>query len=421
MLESLTPVAQKHFRRNYYLGIGNGVFFNLSSAFLNLSTVLPAFVSHLTRSPILIGLAGSLEPTGWFLPQLFAGHLIENRIRKKPVYVQMAFVRVFSLVGLAAAPLLVGNRTPGLLLIAFFFFFSVYSLAGGVAGIAFFDIIGKAIPSRKRGTMWAWRLFLGGISAALAGLLVRYLLARHAFPANYALIFWCSVFAVAVGTALFSFAAEPIEPVRQERRTFLAYLGEGIAIFRDDSDFRTLLAARLLLGVAMMAGPFYIIFGIQRLGFSEESAGLFLTVQMLGLIVSNALWGPMSNRWGNRAILKSIAVFSILMPVIPIILAGVSVPRSLYLPVFFLMGASLSGTRIGYSNVLLDIAPPITRPTYLGLMNTLIAPSLIFPAVGGLIVSVTSYYVLFVLSAATALVALYKTSQLRLTGVAPRD
>jgi MFS family permease len=419
MLDTLTPVAQKHFRRNYLLGIGNGVFFNLAGAFLNLSTVLPAFVAHLSRSPILIGLAGSLEPAGWFLPQLFTGHLVEHRVRKKPVYIQMAFVRVGTLAALAITPLLLRESAPTVLLLAFFLLYSLYSLAGGVAGMAFFDIVGKAIPSRKRGTMWAWRLFLGGIAAALAGLLVSDLLARYPFPVNYAIIFWCGTAAVAVGTIIFSFAVEPVEPVRKEKRTFRAYLGEGNAIFRNDSDFRSLLATRVMLGVATMAGPFFIVFGIERLGFSEESAGLFLTVQMLGLILSNLLWGWMSNHRGSRLILQTISLGSLIMPSVPVLLSFVALPRLTYLLVFFVLGASVSGTRIGHANALLDIAPPLSRPTYLGLMNTLIAPSLVFPVIGGFIVSATSYHVLFLLSGVGAVLAFLQASRLRLAGVGP--
>ncbi|MGD8628002.1 MAG: hypothetical protein PVH52_02885, partial [bacterium] len=80
--------------------------------------------------------------------------------------------------------------------------------------------------------------------------------------------------------------------------------------------------------------------------------------------------------------------------------------------VFFFLGFTLSGIQLGYANYMLDVSPEAERPTYLGFMNTFIAPVLLLSSVGGFVIERTSYEVLFIGVIAAGIIALIFSVQL---------
>ena len=89
------------------------------------------------------------------------------------------------------------------------------------------------------------------------------------------------------------------------------------------------LAWRALLGVWMMALPFYIIYSSERLLLPEESVGIFLSIQMIGMIISNLLWGRLSDRIGNKIVLNLTAAVSAAAPIIALLATVVPALRGL--------------------------------------------------------------------------------------------
>jgi hypothetical protein len=77
-----------------------------------------------------------------------------------------------------------------------------------------------------------------------------------------------------------------------------------------------------------------------------------------------------------------------------------------YALLFALLGAGMGGVWMGYNNYLLEIVDEGSRPTYIGLMNTLSAPLGALPVVGGWFLRVTSYPALFAVTALLVAAAL---------------
>ena len=402
----------KHFRRNFTLTALNGIFFNFASAFLSETTVLPAFISNLTSSRVLVGLAGSLQRASWPLPQVLVAPFAERTERKKPLYIHSAFVRFFSLLALSLVTFAFGNYASPLLLALFFVIYAIFSLSGGVAGLSFMDIVAKAIPANRRGSLWAIRISVGSGFAVIGGFIVRHLLRTLPFPLNYGTIFLISTVLVAVGLALFSFVVEPIQPVRKERKGLREHLREGRLIFRKDTNYRGLVHTRLLIGILFMAFPFYVVFARETGGFEESSVGFLLAAQMLGLMLSNILWANIANRLGSRLVLIGTCLSGTIPP-LGVLAFPFLMPGQWYFAVlFFLMGVSGAGLRLGYSTFLLDISPPLERLTYIGFINTTIAPVLFLPILAGAIVDIISYQVLFGMSALAGGLAVYRSIML---------
>ncbi len=405
-------------RRSFRLGVANGVLYSAAEAFFESNTIIPLFVSRLTGSNILIGLSSSLAGLGWFLPQVFTSNLLLTRPYRKPFYTYAAYVRVGALAILALLIYFLGRTHPGLLLGLFFMVFTAYALGGGFAGVSFMDIVGKTIPPERRGYFWGYRLFGGGILAVLSGLAVRFSLGSFQFPNSYALLF--GVGSVLVFLAVMSFISvnEPPSEVPAHPTPFLEHLRQGVRIFHADPSFRHLLSYRLSLGLWAMSQPFYVIYAKRILGVPESTAGIFLSIQVAGSIVSNLLWGRLSRSRGDRFLLETIAGLAAVVPAI--VLASSAAPPNLriffFSPAFFFAGATLSGLFIGYANLLLEIAPEDKRPQYVGFMNALVAPSAFFPALGGAVINLFDYPTLFATALLAALLASLAASRLSKRG-----
>jgi MFS family permease len=400
--------------RTFILGVVNGVLFNLAEALIGGTTVLPIFISNVTSSKILVGLSGTMGNAGWFMPQLIVANLIQHVNRKKPVYVWAGVVRIVAIWTIAMLVGLLAGARAGLFLVIFFVLYSVYCLAGGVAGIPFMDIVAKAVPSRRRGTFFGARLFFGGVVSALAGIFVRNVLAAQTFPDNFATLFIAASVVITLAIISFSLVKEPEANLKERRMPFKRFLLRGPFLLKNVKSYRMLLVVRIMLGVWGMALPFYILYAREHLGLPATAVGIFLSIQMVGMIISNLLWGALSNRMGNKVVLELVSAVAILSPLLTLLTNVCSPLRgtACFGIVFFFIGFALSGIRLGYTNYMLDVSPDAERPTYLGFMNTFLAPVLLLSSVGGLVVQKTSYEMLFAIVIAAGVASVVFALQL---------
>jgi hypothetical protein len=65
-------MSNSHYRQNFICFVLDHVFFGVGLAFVSQTTVLPSFISQLTDSAPLIGLASTIQTGAWLLPQLLA-------------------------------------------------------------------------------------------------------------------------------------------------------------------------------------------------------------------------------------------------------------------------------------------------------------------------------------------------------------
>lgn len=414
--------AQRHLKRNFSLGVLNGAFFDLFSALLEPSLVLSWFVSQLTTSNFLIGLILPIQNGGWFLPQLVISSYLQRRQRKLPFYAYMAGVRVAMWGLITLAVFLIEDSS--VLLVVFFVLLTAYSLADGLAGISFVDIVAKAIPPTRRGAFFGWRRFLGGILALGGSLLVKYILdERHdlAFPDNYAVLFLLSFLVLCVALACFIMMVEPLEPVNGERVPLGKQFRRAWDLPRRDRNYRRFLTMRLLLMAAEVATPFYIVYAKHALSVSVSMVGVYLMGTTLASFASNLLWGRISDRRGNKlliALSNSLGLFIPLtaLSIVPLAELGPGLREfapGLFALVFVLSGCAKSGVMIGNTNFLLEIAPADDRSIYIGFTNTIIGIVLLASSVGGLIVDLGGFTVLFSLALALYALALLLTLSLQ--------
>lgn len=395
------------FRRNYTIGIINGVFFNTGLSFFNRSTIIPLFMSSLGAPSVLIALISLAETLGWHLPQFFVSRLIVHKSQKMPLYRNAALIRLtgLSLAVLSAWLVPTIGKAWGIAL--FTIGFGGFSLASGFAGLVFMEILAKTVPPQKRGSYFGWRAILSGIIGLFLGVgVIRPIFNAYPYPTHYAICFAIGLVAIAISFWLFIRQREPAQTDLPEARSMSDQLAKGREILRTDKRFRRLVMFRALMMLWFCGIPFYMLFAKERLSASDAEIGLFISWEFAGLIAANVLWGFLSNRIGNRVLLLTVCTLAVAVSCGAMLFDVMSLPTWAFGVVFFMTAAVDSGAGIGGINYALEIVPEGERPTYIGLMNSMLAGALIIAAIAGSLRDVIGYVGLFSVTGVVALAGL---------------
>jgi MFS family permease len=407
-------------RRSFALNVFNGALFNFAARLIDPPLVLTWFVTQLTSSNLLIGLVAPWGQACWFLPQIFFSARIQRMERKMPSYSLAAAIRVAVWLLLAAAVWFVD--VPALLLIGFFVLYGGAWAAGGLAGLTFFDVMAKTIPVRRRGSLFAWRQFLGGLLGLGAGWVVKLALNHSAlpFPRGHAFLFLLYGLTIAPAMGAFVAIREPPGAPMPELVSLRAQMGRALRIIREDQVYRRYILARLALGLAEVALPFYGVYAKRVLGAPGGMVGTYVATRVAAQLVFNLPWGWLSDRKGNRIVMRLMSVGGALGALVGVILVTVvdrvqlqgSWLPYLALPLFLLNGAVLPAKVLSGSNFLLELVSDGERPLYLGLSSTLMGIIVLISGLGGLVVDLVGFTGLFALALGLCLWAFTLASRL---------
>ncbi|MBC8145038.1 MAG: MFS transporter [bacterium] len=395
------------FRYNYRLGIVNGVFFNTGMSFFNRTTIIPLFMASLGAPSILIAFLSLAETLGWHLPQFFASRLIVHKSLKMPLYRNAALLRVTGMALAVAAAWSIPRMGEGWGITLFTLGFGMFSLASGFGGIVFMEILAKTVPAVKRGSYFGWRAILSGVVGLFLGVgVINPIFAGIAYPHNYAVSFAIGLLMIAIRFYLFLQQSEPVQTDLPPKRSFAEQLELARDILRNDKRFRRLVIFRSLMMLWFSSLPFYMLFAKERLDATNDEVGLFISWEFAGMIVANIVWGFLSNRIGNRVLLITVCTLAALVSLGTMLFDAAALPTWIFGMVFFLSAAVDSGSGTGGINYALEIVPEAERPTYIGLMHSLLAGALILAAITGSLRDVIGYVGLFGVTAVVAIIAL---------------
>jgi MFS family permease len=422
-------------RRNFTLGVLNGVFFTLVTAFVSPTLVLALFVSKLGGSNLLVGLLPAIATGGYLLPQLFVAGRMQALPKVMGWYGWPGVVRCVAYALLVVATLLLGGSSDnyGLLLLLFFVLYTIYSLTAGLGGVPWIVMVGKVVPPRRRGLFFGLRNFGGSILALFASGLIKVLLDGQgglAFPINFVIIFAITTILVTLGVGSWTLIKEPAQRAVTKASSLMAMIRRGPQNLRADRSYRYFLIARILLALATIADPFYIVYASKQLNAPDSVAGLYAAALTVASIVGNLIWSPLADYAGNRRmmLLTGVAVTAVpaMAVLIPLLAAAgwlgwvinipgvsgfagssgsvISVPFAL---VFVFSGFAASAAGIINNNVMLNIAPPQLRSEYIGYLNTVLGLITFIPVIGGLLVDWLGFVPVFIVAAALALGATF--------------
>ena len=405
-------IPRREIRRSFALGVSNGAIFQFAEALIDPPLVLTWFVSQLTSSNLLIGLVAPMGDAGWSLPQIFVSARVQRMRRKMPSYTAAAVVRTVAWLLLTAAVWFLDN--PLVLLVAFFVMYAVARVASGLGGLAFFDVVAKTIPARRRGSFFAWRQFLGGLLGLGGGWTVKVILNHPSlpFPRGHAFLFLLYCIMMVLGMVALIMVREPPGAAVAGSVTVGEQLRRAGRLLRTDRVFRRYMAARLTLALTTGALPFYGIYAKTVLAAPVGMVGVYVATRAGAMLLSNLAWGRLSDRWGNQLVMRLVGLGNAATALLALALVGgvgILTPQGgwlpyLALPIFFLDGAVWPAQALIGSNFLLELVPDAERPLYLGFSNTLVGVAVLVAGLGGLLVDAVGFAGLFTVSLGLGLI-----------------
>ena len=399
-------------RWNFIVIVLDASFFFAAFAFLDPVAVLPILLDDLGHSRLLVGLMSGLQRAGWLIPQLLAASFVLHRPRKKPfVFLPCLIGRIpfYILAVVFNLDWAASHQRAALLVLVLgytFFFFS-----DGLGGVPWHDIIGRTIPAQLRGRFFGAIQFIGGVLAIGSGAVVHKALADPslAFPHNYGRLFIYLAAGMTVSTICLALIREPHGPAVEGRQSFPRLLRAIPSTLRTYPRLRQAIVGQILCGVGGVAVPFYALYAESKLHLPASAAGTFIWAGTLGSVGASLIWAYLSDRHGSTSAIRAASWLVIAVPasalLIPALAPGTAVGY-FYPIVFLLNGAIWGGMWLGFTNYILEIAPDDIRPLFLGLQATLCAPTIFMPLLGGWLLNLISYQLLFLMAAAAGLIGL---------------
>ncbi len=392
--------TQNNLKHNVIVNIADGSFFGFGIGVSSFNTVIPLFVSTMTNSAILIGLIPAIHNVGWQFPQLFTAHKITRMPRFKPFVILMTIQERIPFLGLAAVALLAPKIGTTASLLITFLLLIWQGMGAGMTANAWQNMVSRIIPSHILATFFGLQSAGSNLLASIGAVIAGYILQNLGAPNGYAICFVVTFLLMAISYAFLAMTREPAKPDLTVDDSKADFWKKVMAIMKKDVPFRWFIISRNAFQFGMMAQAFFIIYAIKVHHLNLEAAGVMTGLLFITQVAANPLLGWISDKWNSSSVLKAGAMA-----------IGAASLLAWWAPTagWFYLVIILSGTAttafwtIGIAKSL-EFGSDEEKPTYVGLTNTLVAPSTIAaPLIGGWLADISSYSVTFITAAVFAL------------------
>jgi MFS family permease len=397
----LEQAVRKNLKYNLTVNLLDGSFFGLGWGFGSIGTMLPLFVSRMTSSALLIGLIPAIHGVAWQLPQLFLANRVARLRRYKPLVMFLTLHERLPYLGMALVGFFLVVLGPTAALILTFLMLLWQGIGSGLTANPWQSMVAKIIPSDWRGTFFGGQAALANVAISLTAVIAGYVLERMPDRIDFTLCFVLAAAGMGISMIFLGLTREPVDNEKAIPPRQPLPWREWREILRTDRNFSAYLVVRFLSSFATMGFAFYIVYGLYRFGMDEVTAGFLTAALTVTSTVANAVMGWLGDRFGHRAMLIA---GSVAVTASSLLAWGAQSIAWLY-PVFILSGlANVAYWTIGMA-ITTEFGSEETRPTYIGLSNTLVAPAtIIAPLIGGWIADAVSFQATFMVSAVGGLV-----------------
>ncbi len=391
-----TPAAAQDSRRNFLAFSGDMLTFMTGLSFIPATIVLVGMASRLTADKALLGVVAMAGSVAWFLPQIIAARIVHGKKRQKGYLVGASLIGRQAYLVMAIWLLTTRAENPLLTVAVLIICIGIFHICDSLAGVAWFDMLSRALSPRMRGRSVAIGNLLGLFGGIGAGLIVERVLSPDGlpFPANYAVLFICAWASFIASFIFILFIKEtPMSEVEHSQlgeSHFLAHLMEAV---KTDRVFQRLMLARIFTGIEIMAAAFYVVYIRERLQLPDSILGVFSIASVAGGIVGIAFFGWLGDRLGPRGVIRFSVLLQVFAPGLALAVAAFpalaaqmpSTAITLFVAVLAINGGVAQAGMLGFQSYPLDAAPERHRAMYIGVLNSVGGIVSLTPVLGGLL------------------------------------
>ena len=389
-------------KHNYYSFLWHAVFLALASNFMDVDTIIPAMMLDAGGTPVQLGMLTAIMLGGGRIAQLFFAPFLQNKHLKKRYLLSGINGRMLALAGMSVLFFLSSRASSSLTILVIFCLISLFTLGGAFANINYVDILGKSILKDKRKSFFSLKHVISNVFVLVSAFFARKVLQVYSYPDNYAMLFLLA--AVLLGIASFGFWRIKEIPVKSIRIDGVAKFVRIIAKeFRDNKKLRNYLFIINTQGIAITLMPFLILYAKQTYNVESHDIGNYLLLKVIGGILTGSTLYYFSGQIRYHYMMYVTSSISIIIPLIMII-----APGKVLFPYFFMIGGIIFTIySISMNGILLEVTTNENRALYTGLSGAGGILPVMFPFLGGWIISQFSFRLFFVIFAVIILSSLY--------------
>ncbi|MFA6174820.1 MAG: MFS transporter, partial [Kiritimatiellales bacterium] len=311
------------------------------------------------------------------LAQLAGASLLDRVGRRMPIILTGFAVQAASYIPLFILPVLLpaGGIPVLLTAVTILFFFS------GLAVPSWMSLMGDVVDPADRGRYFSNRTRVI-MYTMLASMLLAGVIINRWEKTGYAVVGFGFLFGIAClirFASIFFMRRHYDAPLQKTQDTAYFSFFDFVRATPRSNFAKFTFAVALVNGTTQIAAPFFAVYMLRDLHWSY----LQFTVNMVAFLLSQTLfvrwWGALSDRHGNRAILKAT---SCLLPVLPLFWIF-SENYLVLLLAQVVSGATWSGFNLAASNFVYDAVTPVKRArafSYYNVINGL------FSVAGGMLI-----------------------------------
>ncbi len=336
--------------------------------------------------------AGFLVPireSGSLLPQLFVAASIRRRAIRKGFWIAGSVLSGLAVALMAVVALTLEGAPAGWAILGLLV---VFALARGVNSVAAKDVLGKTIARHRRGTVMGYAASLAGFATLGLGVYLTLASLDDAGIGVFVALLAASAGAWWIAAATFGRLRE--DPGATEGGgNAIAEAVAQVRLLWTDRAFGHFVLTRALLMSTALALPFYVLLAEDATSGDLGTLGLLILASGLASAVSAPIWGRLSDRSARQVLVLSGLLASVLgiavalgVWFVPLAMDDALVPGGwVYAALFFLLGVSHAGVRLGRKTYLVDMATQETRAAFTAVSNTVIGVLLLVGGLFGLI------------------------------------
>ena len=378
------------------------MFLALAINFMDVDTIIPAMMVDAGGSSFQLGILTAIMLGGARFAQLFFAPFLNNQPSKKGYLLRGINARIFALGGMALLFYFSPRINDSFIIWSVFILISLFSLSGAFANINYVDIFGKSVLQEKRKAFFSIKQVISSIVVFMSAFLARSVLSEYGYPINYATLFFIA--AGLLGIASFGFWKIKEVPASNSKIDgVVKFIHIVIQEIRTNKELRNYLFLINTQGISIVLMPFLILYAKKIFAAGSQDIGNFLILKVIGGVLIGSLIFYYSRRIKYRHMLYITSIIAILIP-----LSILMMPGSMLFPYIFLFGGVVFTIhRISISGILLEVTTNENRALYTGLSGAGAIFPVIFPFIGGWIITEFGFNLFFVLFIAVIFLSFY--------------
>ncbi|MBU2043930.1 MAG: MFS transporter [Candidatus Omnitrophica bacterium] len=316
-----------------------------------------------------IGLLAAL-PMFANLIQIFGSYIIEKTGKKKLFCFICVGLSRLLWIAIIMLPMAIFSSFSDWRVLVLVIVIAASSLLSSLSGVAWLAWMSDLVPENVRGTYFGKRNMIasacGAVVILAAGKFLTLWGSRFGEdnPYSYIIIFSLGL-AVGLLSTWFLIRIPEAESAIQTPKNSIDF-SLFLKPLKNHNFFRLIIYVSCWIFGVQLAAPFYGVFMISNLKIDFSTITIFGTFAMLATLLMMKIWGPISDKLGNKPI---IIVSGLILATIPLLWI-VALPKNYYLPIMIahlLTGAFMAGASLSQFNILIKLSPREGRSAYLAL------------------------------------------------------